>query len=64
MSIWQHLELGEIQARGNFFYLVEAGHETWDPRHLKLATDELQLRKAVQDATKDEVIGQLRAVVR
>jgi len=38
--------------------LVQAGHETWDPRHLILATDELQVGETLQDATKDEVIGQ------
>src|SRR5262245_39272399 len=38
--------------------LIQAGHETRNPRYLILATDELQVGEALQDATKDEVIGQ------
>jgi hypothetical protein len=30
----------------NVFDLIQAGHETRHPGHLKLATDDLQLRKA------------------
>src|SRR6266545_7124996 len=47
-----------MKTRDIFVDLVQAGHEARDPPHLILATDELQIWEALQDTTKDEVIGQ------
>src|SRR5262249_48344640 len=55
-----HLQPGEMKTRDIFVDLVQAGHKAGNPPHFVLATDELQFWETLQDATKDEVIGQHR----
>src|SRR5262245_27539213 len=37
---------------------VQVPHEVWDPRQLKLAADDLEMREAVQNTAKNKVIGE------
>src|SRR5262245_933710 len=37
---------------------VQVPHEVWDPRQVKLAADDLEMREAVQNTAKNEVIGE------
>src|SRR5712691_12318883 len=59
-----HLQPGEMETGVIVVDLVQAGHETRDPRHLILATNDLQLWKALQYPTKDKVIGEHRLNLR
>ncbi len=53
-----HGQLGKLETRDIFVDRIQSGHETRNPGNLILATDDLQLGKALQDATIDEIIGE------
>src|SRR5262245_27174343 len=59
-----HGKPGEMETGDVFVDLVQAGHKPRDPRHLILATDNVQVWKACQYPPKDEVIGEHRLNLR
>src|SRR5712691_12860862 len=56
-----HLEGAQMHARAEtvrVLHPVQVPHEVRDPRQLKLATDDLEMRETVQNAAKNKIIGQ------
>src|SRR2546428_13728238 len=56
-----HLEGAQMHARAETVWVlqpVQVPHEVRDPRQLKLATDDLEVREAVQNAAKNKIIGE------
>src|SRR5215510_4465735 len=56
-----HLEGAEVHAWTETVRVlqpVQVPHEVRDPRQLKLTTDDLEVREAVQNAAKNKIIGE------